>query len=118
MKEMFKIIHGDFPTDKTEYRNGGLTISTGWFSSDRVKLNGHIKSLDVVTEENKQNLLAKAGWGTLGAVALGPIGLIAGLFMGGKSKATVFLCVLDDGRRFMAEADAKTYGEFVMMAKK
>jgi hypothetical protein len=30
----------------------------------------------------------------------------------------VFLCVLDDGRRFMAEADAKTYGEFVMMAKK
>lgn len=115
---MFKIIHGDFPTDKTEYRNGGLTISTGWFSSDRVKLNGHIKSLDVVTEENKQNLLAKAGWGTLGAVALGPIGLLAGLFMGGKSKSTVFLCVLDDGRRFMAEADTKTYGEFVMMAKK
>ena len=67
--------------------------------------------LEQITEENKHRVLAKAGWSVLGAVALGPVGLLAGLFMGGKSKQICVAVKMKTGQEFIAECDTKTYSK-------
>jgi hypothetical protein len=50
-----------------------------------------------------------AGWGIVGAVLLGPVGLLAGLLAGGRGKDVTFVGVHKDGRKFFATTDSKTY---------
>lgn len=110
----FKVLGGDFPSN-TNYSGlmgiHQLIIPTGFFKSDSVMLDHHIVEIEQITEENKTSVLGKAGWGTVGALALGPLGFLAGVFLGGKSQSVYFVCKLDDGRQFMAEADKATYME-------
>jgi len=73
-----------------------------------------ISSCEVVTEENKKRLLGTAGWGAAGAVLLGPVGLLAGLLLGGKGKDVTFVCEFKDGKRILATTDDKTFKLFQM----
>ncbi len=68
----------------------------------------HIASIDMVNEETKNSVLAKAGWGAAGAVVLGPLGLLAGVLGGGNKRKTVVSVVLKDGRKALLECDPKT----------
>lgn len=49
------------------------------------------------------------GLAAIGSLLLGPLGLLAGLLMGGKKKEVTFSVKLKDGRRFLATADSKTF---------
>ena len=44
-----------------------------------------------------------------GLVALGPLGAIGGMLLGGNKKEVSFTAELDDGRKFMAVTDSKTW---------
>ena len=108
----FKIIGGDIKKDCSYSSMFGqhiLIIHTGFFKSETIDLTKQLVEIQQITEENKQSILSKAGWGTLGAVALGPVGLLAGLLLGGRSKEICAACRLDDGRAFIALIDLKTY---------
>lgn len=70
-----------------------------------------LKLVQIATEESVKSLGGTLGWGAIGAVALGPAGLLAGLLLGGKSKEVTFLAELEDGRKFMATTDSKTFTE-------
>ena len=72
-----------------------------------------IDELGEVSEDNKVRVLGAAGWGTLGAVVLGPVGLLAGLVLGGRGKALVFAVTFNDGKRALIEADQKTWKKIV-----
>lgn len=112
----FKIVGGDFPKTtgiRTSSFSGDITlvVPKSLFKIDKYELKKNIVMLEQITEENKHRVLAKAGWSVLGTVALGPVGLLAGLFMGGKSKQICVAVKLKSGQEFIAECDTKTYSK-------
>lgn len=116
----FKVIGGDIPnsTAFSEQWNKCYLVlgSNGWFKLDKYLLNGNITSVEMVTEENQKKFVGSAGWGLVGGLALGPLGLLAGVLAGGNKKEVCFACVLADGRKFIAKSDVKTYQKFVSLA--
>lgn len=54
--------------------------------------------------------------GVAGAALLGPIGLLAGLLLGGKGKDVTFILKLKDGRKMLATTDSKTFTKIAAMA--
>jgi len=56
-----------------------------------------------------ENLGSALKWGLAGALVLGPVGLIVGIWLGGKSEEITFIATLKDGRKLMAITDGKTY---------
>lgn len=101
-----KYIAGDFP-EITTINCGELVW--GWGKSKCLLIKDHIISVEVLTEESKTSIMGKAGWGALGAIALGPLGLLAGVLGGGRSKEICVACELDDGRKIIATASASEY---------
>lgn len=70
-----------------------------------------LDEVEVASEESVKRLGGTLGWGAVGAVLLGPVGLLAGLLAGGNGKNVTFVCRLKDGRRFLATATAKQFTE-------
>lgn len=110
----FKVVGGDLPKRTTLMSFLGFNVLSipragCFFKSDEYDLKDKIIKCEQITEENKNKVFAKAGWATLGAIALGPFGLLAGLLMGGKTKNIVVAIKLLDGREFLAECDLATY---------
>ena len=68
-----------------------------------------IAQVDIATEENVKKLGGTLGWGLVGGALLGPVGLLAGLLMGGRAKNVVFVVRFKDGRKLLASADSKTF---------
>lgn len=66
-------------------------------------------NLEVASEENVKRLGGAAGWGAVGALALGPVGLLAGVVMGGNKKDVTFIAEFDDGRKMLATTDSKAF---------
>ena len=111
----FKILSGvDEKFDLKKNRKDGLFIekSAGLFKTEKINITGNLALLEQVTEENKTSILKKAGWGTVGALALGPIGLAAGLWLTGKSKEICIACELKSGEKFVATVDNDAFKEF------
>lgn len=75
-----------------------------------------IQSLMIATEENVKKIGGTIGWGVAGAVLLGPVGLLAGLLMGGKGKDITFVLVLSDGKKMLATTDSKTYTQLTALS--
>jgi hypothetical protein len=68
-----------------------------------------IEDVQLGTEENVKKLSGAVGWGLVGGALLGPVGLLAGLLMGGKSKNVVFIVRFKDGRKLLASGESKTF---------
>lgn len=68
-----------------------------------------VSALEIATEETVKSAGGTLGWGILGGAMLGPVGLLAGLLLGGKSKKVVFVMRFKDGRKLLASADSKTF---------
>lgn len=108
-----KVLAGDFGETKGHYFSSAkaftITRAGGWgFNADKVSL-AEVASIELATEESVKRAGGTIGWGAAGAVILGPVGLLAGLLLGGKGKDATFVCVLKDGRKFMATTDSKTF---------
>ena len=68
-----------------------------------------IENVELLTEENKKRVLSALGWGAVGGVLLGPLGGIAGLVFGGRTKEVCFALYLNDGRKYLITSDTKTF---------
>ncbi|MFT9495869.1 hypothetical protein [Anaerosolibacter sp.] len=101
---------GDFTKGPGEYSFGSFTLRT-----EKHKIIGETiseKELDVVevaSEENVKKLGGTIGWGAVGGVLLGPVGLLAGLLAGGKKTEVTFIAKFKDGRKMLATTDSKTF---------
>ncbi|MDF0732626.1 hypothetical protein P0Y43_18195 [Pseudomonas entomophila] len=103
---------GDFLQGEGEYRNGALTLKTPRSPSpgERISL-ARIKDLKLASLESSRNLGSTLGWGVAGALVAGPVGLLAGLWLGGKEEEATFLVTFKDGRKLMAITDGKTWSK-------
>jgi hypothetical protein len=105
-----KVHAGDFLLHDGKYQFGILTLYTtehnilGETISDK-----EISSIDVASEESVKKVGGTVGWGAAGALALGPVGLLAGLLLGGKKKEVTFVAKFADGRKLMASTDSKAF---------
>lgn len=68
-----------------------------------------LESIEMANEESVKKVGGTVGWGVAGAVVLGPVGLLAGLLLGGKGKEVTFVAKFKDGRKMLATTDSKTF---------
>lgn len=114
-----KIHAGDWGENKV----GHFTIGSfglpkpGKFMPESIH-KSQLSEVDVATEESVKRLGGTVGWGAAGAVILGPVGLLAGLLLGGRKKEVTFIAKFKDGRKFMGTTDAKTYTQIAAAAFK
>lgn len=102
------ILAGDIQKGKWEFYGFATSINQTFGESIGLsKIN--VKSIEMIDEEKRKKLAGTAGWGLVGAVALGPLGAIGGMLLGGNKKQVVFTCELKDGRKFMATTNSKIW---------
>ncbi len=108
----FEVHAGDFKKGGEHQCVGGKLVMkrTDKFIREDIKLS-EIDAIEPASEESVKRIGGTVGWGAAGAVLLGPVGLLAGLLMGGRGKDVTFVCRLKDGRKFMATAPSKVYTE-------
>jgi hypothetical protein len=68
-----------------------------------------LAELEVASEESAKKMMGAIGWGLVGDLALGPLGLLAGVLSGGKQINVKFIGNFHDGRRMLASTDSKTF---------
>jgi uncharacterized protein with ACT and thioredoxin-like domain len=104
------VLAGDFLEGNGQYSLGSLVLKTKKhrFLGEKIP-SDQLDTLDIATEENIKKMAGTVGWGTAGTIVLGPVGLLAGLLLGGKKKEVVFVASFKDGRRLMASTDGKTF---------
>jgi hypothetical protein len=109
---MINIIAGDFKIGKdSQYVHGKFHMKhNGKFFREKI-FSSEIESLEVATEEAVISLGGATGWGIAGSVLLGPVGLLAGLLLGGKGKDTTFICKFKDGRKFLGTSSTGTFND-------
>ncbi len=105
-----KVHAGDFLEGDARYSFGSLTLRTKDHTlvGETIPIT-ELEVVDIATEENVKKLAGTVGWGVAGAVILGPVGLLAGLLLGGKKKKVTFIAKFKDGRKLLASTDSKTF---------
>lgn len=102
-----KILAGDFSQGEALLGNNSITLRSG--NGKETLWASQLKSIEVASEENVKKFAGSAGWGAVGGLALGPLGLVAGLVLGGNKKVVTFIGTFEDGRKFLATSDVKTH---------
>lgn len=105
-----KVLAGDLTAGDWEFNMGIL-----WGGFDQVNLTTDLKAIKVETEESAKNVAQTLGWAVVGNLVFGPLGLIAGLTMGGNRKQVCAMCELTDNRKFLAIMDAKIYQQMMAL---
>ena len=115
----YKLLGGDFmgaPERTVNFYFGVFGLPDPkhkWLRKEITYSMNNVKTLEQVTEHNKVKVLGAAGWGTAGALALGPIGLLAGLVLGGRGKTVVFAVEFTDGKRALIQTDQKGWKKVI-----
>lgn len=108
---MFKILGGELYKNRLGYIFGSIIFvppKHSWWRLSIVRPN-QITRLEIATEDSIKSMTGTLGWGAAGGLILGPIGLLAGLLLGGKKKEIAFICQLSDGRKFMAITEPRYF---------
>ena len=104
--EKFEVLAGDFLTGPASFDDGGFWLRTRLQPGplgERVSFKEAAR-VDVATEETVKKAGGAIGWGAAGALVFGPIGLLAGVVLGGKEKEVTFVLVHIDGRKMLGRA--------------
>lgn len=110
---MIQVHAGDWGETKPGYARRTLFFpAKPWPRVEKVRA-ADIVELEPASEENVKRLGGTVGWGIVGGVLLGPVGLLAGLLAGGNGKRVTFVARFKDGRKMLASADPKTYRELM-----
>lgn len=110
-----KLHAGSFGVGAGYYGGGSLTLprpDLGFGRTESVAM-PMIKTVEIASEESVKRLGGTVGWGIAGGVLLGPVGLLAGLLMGGNRKQITFVAEFHDHRRFLGTADVATYNNLL-----
>lgn len=106
-----KIHAGDFGKTTAQVIFGTFQIAepvATWKNAATYSLS-MISNVEQASEESVKKWGGTIGWGVVGATLLGPVGLLAGLLLGGKKQEVTFIAVFNDGKKILATADSKTY---------
>jgi hypothetical protein len=89
--------------------NTGLIYFPWRDHSDGFDYLDDIEEVDVATEDSVKQIGGTIGWGATGALLLGPVGLLAGLLLGGKRSEVTFVAKFENGKKMLATTDKDTY---------
>lgn len=115
-----KILAGDFPKCSTSigiyYDKCIISLpwqpGDGWSVGSRYTFTKDtVEECVLASEENVKRLSGTVGWGVAGAALLGPVGLLAGLFLGGKKQESTFIIKFTDDKKLLGTTDSKTYAK-------
>lgn len=94
-----------------------LEYTDDWGNPNSVEIDNHLKSeverVELVTEENKVNFVGAAGWGIVGGLLTGGIGLLAGALLGGRGKKVFAAMKWKDGSQFLLEGNPKDIAQLM-----
>lgn len=100
---------GDFNKTHAVLSGGRLLMPTAAHRYKGENITDSLIEVQLATEENIKKMGGTVGWGVTGALILGPVGLLAGLLLGGKKKEITFVAKLSDNKTFIGTADNKTF---------
>ena len=100
---------GDFLEGDGFYSSDTLILRSEKNRSGEVIRVRRLVTVEIATEETVKKIGGTIGWGVAGAVIFGPVGLLAGLLLGGKKKEVTFVAKFRDGRKLLATTDSKTF---------
>jgi hypothetical protein len=105
-----KIHAGDFLKGEGQFFLGAFSLKTTEhpFLGEGIAGN-QLELVEIASEESIKKLGGTIGWGLAGGILLGPVGLLAGLLLGGRKKEVAFIAKFKDGRKLLASTDSKTY---------
>ena len=87
-------------------------ISIGFFKSVNLD-KSNVKSYEIITEETKKSVASGVIRGGVGAVLLGPVGLLAGA-LSAKNKGDFLISIeFHDGKKSLIDVDEKIYKSIV-----
>lgn len=109
-----KILAGDFGECEATIDSTHIHFCTAPFKRESKPLN-RIAEADIASEESVKKLGGTLGWGITGAALLGPVGMLAGLLVGGRKSMVTFVARFDNGQKILGQTDSKTYSK--IMAK-
>lgn len=101
---------GDLLKGDSQFSFGSLVLHTEAhsFVGEAIPIT-QLESVEVASEESVKRIGGPIGWGAAGALVLGPVGLLAGLLLGGKKKEVTFVAKFKDERRLLATTDSGTF---------
>jgi hypothetical protein len=101
---------GDFLPGDAWFAFGTLSLRTEAhrFLGEKIPVT-KLVSAEAVTQETVKKLAGTLGWGAVGVVLAGPLGLLAGALVGGSKSKVTFILAVEDGRKALATADSATY---------
>lgn len=105
-----KVHAGDFTKGEGSFIYGSFTLRTEahpWMG-ESISVS-QLESLEIATEEAVKKIGGTIGWGAVGGLLLGPLGLLAGVLAGGRGKEVTFVAKFKDGRKLLATTDSKTF---------
>ena len=106
-----KVLAGDFLEGDGMFSSNIFLLKTekkkSW-GGEAIPLD-QLETIEIATEENVKKIGGTVGWGVAGAALLGPVGLLAGVLLGGKKKEVTFVAKFKDGRKLFASTDSKTF---------
>lgn len=102
-----KVHGGDFIEQDIHFLNG-IFVFRGTGGKETIPSN-RLKSIEVATEETIKKLPGSIGLGLVGGLLLGPVGLVAGVLVGGNKKEITFVATFHDNRSFVATTDPNTF---------
>lgn len=102
-----KVHAGDFDTIDTMGKDFLVPGKSVW-KVNKIPFTD-LESVELASEESVKKVGGTVGWGAAGAVILGPVGLLAGLLLGGRKKKVTFVAKFKDGRKLLGTTDSKTF---------
>lgn len=115
--DTFDVLAGDFSTGTVSFSCGEIRINRGTGFGEMLYAK-EITCLEIASEESFKKTGGTIGWGLAGAAVFGPLGLLAGLVLGGKKKEVTFIMMFEDGRKLLGKADEKTFSKLRVMTFK
>ncbi len=105
-----KVHAANFPYLEISAMGGCVFIKTGVFqlSGETVHASRFL-TIETASEDSVKKVGGAIGWGVVGGVLAGPVGILAGALLGGNKKEVTFVVEIDDGRKFMGTTDSKTF---------
>jgi len=108
---------GDFPKGIALMYSGQITLpyvpGDGFFSqafgTRKTTALADLEEIDVASQESIKRAGGTIGWGAAGALILGPVGLLAGLLLGGKKTEVTFVAKFKGDKKMLGSTDSKTY---------
>lgn len=83
------------------------TYQGEWGGINVAQVKAEVDKAEIITEDNKVNFLGAAGWGIVGGLLTGGVGLLAGAILGGRGKETFCAIRFKDGSQFIVSGKPK-----------